>query len=165
MLGLRRAGSNKAISSIIVSLFLIIIAIMAILIVWAVTRNLVSKSPEFGCIDISNQLSIGKACYLNNEEVKVIITRGFDEMQIEKLRLSFLSSDSNNSIWEITGKKCLDIRVGGRYGGYCNIVSEGNTYSYVFNMSGLQNYEKVRLAAGIKDNLCFIEDKEIQGNC
>jgi hypothetical protein len=118
-----------------------------------------------GCFDLSTGMGIEKACYLNNEEIKIDVKRGFDGIQIESLRFSFLGASLNSSVWEITGKKCLDIRLGERYGNYCRIVPEGAVYSYVFNVTSLENENSVRLGAGIKESFCNLGEMPIAVSC
>jgi flagellin-like protein len=166
MLGLHRAESNKALSNVVASIILIVITILAVIIVWFFTKNIISKSPpELGCFDLSSGMGIEKACYLNNEEIKVDVKRGFDGIQIENLRFSFLGASLNSSVWEITGKKCLDIRLGERYGNYCYIVPEGAVYSYVFNVIGVENENSVKLGAGIEDGFCNLGERFVAVSC
>ena len=163
-----RAGLNKnkkGISNIIVTVLLITILMLGILIFWTAIRRIVSKSPEeLNCIDLISSLSLQDACYLNENEIKVTVKRGFDEENIERLRFVFGNFD--DSIWEITGKKCSDVRVNERrYGGYCDILKSGQGISYIFNMAGIDKKERVRLGAGSVDNLCEISEVEIEKSC
>ena len=137
MLAQSHVKSNKAVSNIVVAVILIVIAILAVSILWIPTRNLIKKSPpELDCFNLLNSISIKKTCYLNENEIQVEINRGFDKENIKNLKIYFEGEEIN--IWEITGKKCSDVRLKNKeYGGYCNILMEGETYSYIFNVLGI----------------------------
>lgn len=160
MLGLHHAGLNKGISNVIVTVIMIAIAITAVVIFWTATKKIIMTSPEFSCIDLISSFGIEDACYLSGYEIKVSIKRGFDNLNIGRMRFAF-----SDNIWEITGKKCSDVRSeDGNYGGYCELLRQGESKSYVFNISDLGKKEEVVVGVGSKE-LCDIGEMKIRQNC
>jgi len=144
-----KRNTKKAVSNIIVAVLLIVLVITLIAIFWASVIKIIRMSPlETEYIDLTNQISIEKACYLNENEIKIDIKRSFGEVDIEKLRVYFLGDSEN--IFEISGKKCSDIKINEKYGGYCEVLRAGESLSYIFNMTGLTKKQKVELEVFIK---------------
>ena len=131
----------------------------AVFTLWSVVNKVVLLSPEENCFDYIG-FSLENACYLTENEIKVTLKRSFDESDVRKL--GFLFSPSN-SFWEITGEKCLDVRLSknDNYGGYCDILTEGELLSYIFNFESGQ--DKVGLSVG--ETNCFIGETEIESEC
>jgi len=107
---------KKGAANILVVILLILIAMSGVFILWSVVNKVILLSPEENCFDYIG-FSLEGACYLSENEIKVTLKRGFDDEEIRKLSFMFFPS---NSFWEITGKKCLDVRLANndKYGGY-----------------------------------------------
>ena len=156
--------SKKGISEILALISLITISLFTIIIIWNLNKDLIAKSPiEFSCFNLMNSVSMNNVCYLNNDEIKIEIKRNFDNVKIKKMRISF---DPSSSLWEISGKKCSDIRMQEKkYGNYCNILSPGKEIYYVINTIGLEKQKKAVLSIETENQICFIDDKDIKINC
>ena len=151
--------SRKGAANVLVVILLILIVMGSVFILWKVVNKVVLLSPGENCFNYIG-FSLEDACYLSENEIKVILKRGFDEEDISKLSFSFFPS---NSLLEITGEKCLDVRLSknDRYGGYCDILDGGESLSYVFNLEPGQ--ERVSFSVG--DGNCFIGERDIRGGC
>ena len=127
-------------------------------------KELILKAPiEASCLEFSRSFSIEKACYLNDDEIELNVKREFDNVEVKSLLISFEQSES---LWEISGKKCSDIRLKGKnYGNYCDIVDEGGSLSYVFNVSEMEREEKVKLAVESASKLCVVEEASVRESC
>ncbi|MEK6872744.1 MAG: hypothetical protein AABW90_01895 [Nanoarchaeota archaeon] len=156
--------SKKGISEILALVSLIIITLFAIIIIWNLNKNLITKSPiELSCFNLMGSISMNNICYLNNDELKIEIKRNFDSAKIKKMRISV---DPSNSLWEISGKKCSDIKMQGKkYGNYCDVLSPGEEIYYIININGLEKQKKAVLSIETENQICFISDKEIKINC
>ena len=158
--------NRKGISSVLTTILMVLMVVLAVTIFWTATKRIVQESPneKIDCVTLYNEIKINKACYLNDNEIKVIVKRNFDNSNFEKMRFAFSGDDS--AIWEITGKKCSDVRVGvvGRYGGYCDIVEIGNTITYVFNVVGIGKIDNVKLGVG-NGNLCSVSENSVDDGC
>ena len=153
--------NKKAQAGIIISILLVVLSLSSIILVWNFTKPILESPEEVNCIYLINGLSINNACYLNENEVAITINKKTNE-PTNKLRFTFTGLDT--AIWEITGEKCLDAHLlDETYGHYCKLPSTGETFTYVFNVSGLEKKEKIILQVG--NNLCFIADKEIKESC
>ena len=158
----KRRKSKKAVSNVIVVIFLIVISVTAILVFWYSVREIIKKSPDTSCIDLISSFSIKKACYLNNEELLVQLNRGFDNSIISKMRFSFTGEES--SLFEIIGEKCSDVKTLENYGSYTEVLNPGETRDYVFNISSLDKKIQVRLAVG-NNELCSVYEGKIEDRC
>ena len=156
--------NKRAVSNLIATIFLILIVITMIIIFWGFIKEVVQKSPaeNIDCLSVINEIGIKKACYLNENEIEVRLKRGFDNYDIEKLKFSFSGEDS--AVWELTGKKCSDVRTGDKYGDYCEILNPGEEISYVFYAVDTARLNKIRLAVG-NGNLCSVSEKTVENNC
>ena len=157
--------NKKGISEIIIFIFLIILIITPILVLWAITKGIILKSPSpyYDCITDFSSFSIEKACYLNKDEIKITIKRGQDNVKVNKIKFEFSPS---NALWEISGEKCLDVRLEDKkYGGYCNIVDNLRSISYIFKIDNLEIQEKVLVVVEGNEIVCKIEEKKIKGVC
>jgi hypothetical protein len=164
MLEQNYAGSNKkAAANIIVVILLILIAITSLSILWKVVTKTVLLSPEDNCINYIG-ISLEDACYLSETELKVTLKRDFDKEEIKKIKFSFSPSDS---LWEINGEKCLDVRLNknNKYGGYCDLITAGEALSYVFNTEELE-LKQNQVIVSIENQIsCLIGEKEIKSEC
>jgi hypothetical protein len=147
-------------SSLVVTLIFMGLTIIAISILWAPIRDIITKSPiGEQCFLYSGASSIVEAKYLNNGEIQIGVKRETGERDFDTLRFTF--SPSGN-VWEISGKKCSDIRLKDNdYGRFYEVLSPGEKKDYVFDVSELPTQEKISLSV-TKDNInCFVEDREI----
>lgn len=164
MLARRIVGSNKGISNILVVVLLILIAIAAIGILWQYTREVIKKSPleKTICLE-TGSFSLERACYLNNEEIRVIIARDLDNLVVDKLDVSF---SPNQAEWEIKKKKCSDMRLEtGVYGEYCKVLDSGVRMGYVFNVSGIEKESSVGVLASIGEVDCELGRINVEASC
>ena len=152
-------SNKKGAANILAVILLILLAMSSIFILWRVVNKIVLLSPEDNCLNYID-ISIEEACYLNENEIKVKLKRGLNNKEIKKLRFSFSPS---NSLWEITGEKCLDVKLekNSKYGSYCSIPKPLESSSYIFNFEPDQN--KVAVSAG--EASCLIGEKEIKEKC
>jgi len=153
--------NKKAQVQIFVVIFLIVISLVAVILIFNLSYKIIKKSPQDFCPSFLNSVSIKKACYLNNEEVKIILKRNFN-YDFKKIRVLF---NPSNSIWEISGKKCKDVRLEEKnYGNFCSVILEGEEKSYVINTTDLGKQEKIVLFVG-DEKFCFVEEKIIEDRC
>jgi len=115
-----------------------------------------------GCSDIRDSFSVKSACNLNENEVKVNIIRGADNINIVRMKFEFQPSDS---LWKVDGTKCLDVRLDrNKYGDYCELIDEERENSYVLNLSlGLQKSVKVWIKD--KGRICRLGKVEVGEKC
>ena len=146
--------NRKAISDVVTTVMIIMISIVAIVIFWSFTSPLIKKSPVENSICLEHGVVLEKACYLNENEIKVIISRGFDQQNIQGLIVSFSPSPVK---FKIQDKKCADVRTeNGGYGSYCSVLGTGSTRSYVFNMQGVSKESSVGLIVDVNGIECVI---------
>lgn len=164
MLGQKNAElGKKALSNTVVNVLLIVAAMLAIMLVWYSVRQLTKNPGETPCFYFVNALKIEKACYLNENEVQIVLNRNFENLAIEKMEFSF---SPGNALWEIKNEKCSDARTSNNnYGGYCKILAPGATSSYIFNTSGLEKQQIIEFAILNSGNLCSIGNKIITSSC
>lgn len=154
------AESRKGISEIVVAMLLILIAITASLTIYSFTRNIIQSAPleKTICFDADRSFSLEQACYLNENEIKIVISRSLDNLAVDKLMISF---SPNRAVWEIKEKKCADIRLESQsYGEYCKVIEPGIRFSYVFNMAGVEKEATagvIAVASGVECELGRIE--------
>jgi len=130
----------KAQAGLIVVIMLILVAIAGVVIVSNLTLSIVKSPPTISCIYYAGS-SIDKACYLNKEEIKIIVNKDPNPDPIEKIGFIFTPS---NAKWELTGKRCTDAKIEGRdYNNYCRILLAGERMPYIFNTSDIETQEKV----------------------
>lgn len=152
---------RKGVSNIVISISLILIVTSISIILWSLTNNVINKSPlDESCLDFIG-ISIEEACYLNSDEIKIALEKRDSKVNIKKISFSFLPSDS---LWEITGKKCLDARLEDRkYGSYCDIID--HRARYVFDTSDLEVQNTIAVSVSGNYINCFIGEKEIKSTC
>jgi hypothetical protein len=155
---------KKAISNILVISIFLAMILTILLATWVLTKNIILKAPaELSCISYMNPLKIEKACYLDSNEVKLIIKRNLEDFELKKIKVLF---SPYGAIWEISGKKCSDIKLNDKeYGNYCEIVQPGNTISYIFNMAHLDKQNKVSLYLNIGNSVCVSDSRVISSGC
>jgi len=152
--------SNKGMSNLIVTLIFIGLTIIAIGILWSPVRDIITKSPiEKQCFFYSGASSIIEAKYLDNNEIQVGVRRKTGERDFDNLKFTFFPS---GSVWEISGKKCSDVRLkDSDYGRVCKVLSSGETKYYIFEVSELPIQQEISLSVTKDDLDCFVEDREI----
>ena len=162
MMKLVLVESRKSVSEVVVTTLLIFLAIVAVSLIWYYTRDIIKGAPfENSCIDASNSFSLKKACYLNQDEIKITIERGFDNFEVSNLILYF-----SNSVWEIKNKRCTDIRLDFKnYNSLCIVSETGSLSSYILNFSGLEKENSVGLSVKIKDIECSINRINVEEEC
>ena len=146
-------------SNIVVNIMLIVIAIALVVVLWAGTQKIIQTSPNIDCVFIKENIDIKESCY-NGDELKVKVVRDLEEFDLDKIRFYFSGEDT--SIWELTGKKCSDVRINDKeYGGYCELIEDAETKNYIFNLEGLEIKSEVRLEVDIQGQDCYIQTREI----
>jgi len=161
MLAPVRAESNKGLSSVVTAVLLILVVLAIVSIIYTSASRFIRTSPEM-CKDYVDAFKLENACYLNSGEVKVAITREYFSPDIKMIKLSLFPS---NAVWEITGKKCTDVRLEGKeYEGYCDIVGKGYTSYYILDMKNLDSEEQITLSVEDRE-LCVIGEKSIKSSC
>lgn len=180
--------SKKGLSNVVVSALLVSIAIAAAatigVFIFSIQQEIIF-SPEVSCSEFNSNpsLKIDKACYINSsekKEVMVRVSRSVDNFNFNALRFNFYSNSSGEDfIYEITGKKCSDVKTlnnqEGKYGEYCDILKRGHKKSYVFNFSDIDSsliLERVFLGVYLsssnsknKDNVCSVESLDVEEEC
>ncbi len=158
------AESNKTKSqaSLIAVVILIVIVIAGVGVLSTIVIKVSKSPPTNSCIYYMGS-SIEKACYLNEEEIKIIVNNDVKSKPMEKIGFAFTPS---NSKWELTGKKCTDTRIEGNdYNNYCRILSPGEKIPYILNTSGIEKQESVTVYFSANNTLCEIGTKKIEINC
>ncbi|MFA4953274.1 MAG: hypothetical protein WC584_03555 [Candidatus Pacearchaeota archaeon] len=113
--------NNRALSTIIASLILILLSLTAVSIIWITIKGLtnsVALSPELNCFDIKIQppITINSVCYNSeNKQIEIELKRDFNELQINSISIF---SDSNSE-WQCSST-C----------GNCIIPNSGETKTY-----------------------------------
>lgn len=159
------SSNKKGLSNVVATVFLILIAILAVLLVWKFAFPLIQKSPleQVNCLDVYNTFSLQNACYLSENEVKLVVSRSFDNLDVNKLVISF---SPNEARWQIGNEKCSDIRLeSGEYGNYCSVVDTGSKRSYVINMANVEKEDSVGVSVFVGNEECAIGKINISPSC
>lgn len=164
--------NKKAMSTIIVVLIFIVLALAAFAIISYSVKKIAGE--EFGdkvsCFDsfaISQSFFIKQACYLNDNEIAINVERRNDELNVSALKFAFQGEETTK--WMIQEKKCLDVRtINTSYGGYCSVLSPNMERTYVFNVSDLDTKNEVKLVIrqeGDKTLSCLVDSRKIEDRC
>lgn len=142
-------------SAVIASIVLILIVLSSIIILYNLTKT-INKSPQ-SCFYFN--LGSIKTCYLNDNQLKLTLNYNIQFPNINKIKISFSPS---GSLWEITGKKCSDIKLeNNSYGNYCQIPLPGESKTYILNLTNLSKQDKIFLDVYINDSLCNLAQSQI----
>ena len=140
--------SKKAISQVIATVLMILLALIAVGTIWITTKNVVDKvqySPEIQCMEMTKNptIRILKSCYnQETEDVEVTLKRAINDFEINKLNFVI---DSQKFC---CGKPdCTD----------CEILNPTQTKKYLFDFSEQPIPKKISLSI----DECFISQKEI----
>ena len=141
--------SKKAMSTVVATLLMVLLAIISITIVYFTIHGVINKakySPQVSCAELQletpfNIISACKNKETNNVEVK--LRRGYSKTEIETIGF-IIHSAADSSEYSCGGFGCG-----------CTIPGEGNIKTYLFNE---QNPEKIILKA----NNCILEEKQIR---
>jgi hypothetical protein len=155
---------KKSQAGIIVLVVLIIVIFAGAIIVWNIVHGIIRKSPpEADCLSFLDLGSIENACYLDNNQLKLILKTNFNDIEIKKISIYFSPS---NSYWEITGKNCSDVKMGNNpYGYECQLPLLGETKNYILNMTNLSIQDQVNIYFGINNSLCKFYSAQIINSC
>ena len=141
--------TKKALSTVVATLLMTLLAIIAITIVYFTIQSVINKakySPQVSCaeLQLETPLNIISACYnTETNNIEVNIRRGYSKTEIETIGF-IIHTAANYSEYSCGGFGCG-----------CTIPSEGNMKKYFFNE---QNPEKIILKA----NNCILEEKQIK---
>lgn len=149
--------NKKAISQVIITVFLIMISVTAITILGILVNKTIKNaqfSPQVSCLEMQTSLQpvikIEKVCYNNNSnDAEITIRRNVDDkMQINSLIFILDSNLGRNSF--SCGNSC----------GNCQILNLGSKKTYYLN--NLKNNQEQKLTkVTIKVDNCIIETKSI----
>ena len=147
-----KIGNKKAVSEVIATLLLVLLAITAVSVLGffikaQLNKQVVSMSPQLECIEMqANQMiKIENACYNETKkEVKLTLKRAIDNFNIQELDF-FAVSEGNKERFRCS--RC----------GNCRILKAGEIKNYYFDV---EKAEKISITA----NKCEIEEKKI-GEC
>lgn len=140
--------NKKAISSIIATLIIILVSLVAVSMLWITFNNFANEikmSPEINCFDIKIQppITINSVCYNSeNKQIEVELKRNFNEIQINSLKL----------ITETREWQCSSAC------GNCIILNSGETKKYFLD----EQTQPKEITLQIED--CIIETKNV-GSC
>ena len=140
--------NKKALSTIVASLILILLSLVAVSILWTTFNNLANRiqmSPEINCFDIKIQppIKINSVCYSEEKkQIDVELKRNLEELQINSLGLITETGE-----WECSST-C----------GNCLILNTGETKTYFID--GETKPKEIVL----KIDECIIETESI-GDC
>lgn len=147
--------NKKALSTIIATMMIILLSLVAISTIWITISSLINTvqySPEFSCQDFTIQppIRINKACFnLTTEDAEITLKRNIDNFEIQKL-IFIMQSSTQSSEWCCGLPNCPQ----------CQVLKPGTTQNYLFDFTEQNIPNKVALKIGE----CFIEEKEI-GEC
>lgn len=141
--------NKRALSTVVATLLMTLLAIIAITIVYFTIQGVINKakySPQVSCaeLQLETPFNIISACYntkTNNVEVK--IRRSYSKTEIETIGF-MIPTTADYSEYSCGGFGCG-----------CTIPDEGNMKTYFFNE---QDVEKIILKA----NNCILEEKQIR---
>ncbi len=157
--------SKRALSGVVATVILTALALTSISIIYIYIERTISLSnQEVFCNNqkINENIRILRACYLSDNELLVIVKK---TSQDTKLMRFIFSNKTNEAIFEMKNKKCLDIREkNSEYGKEC-IINFNGIKKYVFNIE--KGYTKVNLEEEFENNEkpCFMSSKNIEKTC
>lgn len=164
---IKKIFGTKADSNLIAILIFVLLSISAIAIFWAVISNKINLSPQISCSDfeLKKSLKINKACYLNENEILISLERKLDSDTITSLEFDF---DNFGFLLKDKSFGCSDIReLNSEYGRACEIVLQGMSKDYVFNVAEEGNSKNIFVGVYLGENnqICSGAQKEIEMNC
>jgi hypothetical protein len=142
--------NKRALSGVIASVLIILVAMAAIVVLGFAIKSLVQApalSPKLNCLELqtSPPLEISKACYNSQtKEVQITVKRNTKDISISQLEF-LIGSEAQNEKWAC-GLSC---------GGNCVILSKGQTKTYFFSPPEVPTESKVSISN------CLIETKPI----
>lgn len=165
--------TKKALSEIVANLLIVLIVVSAIGVLWVVFKNSSTNlSPELECsgFSLSNDVSVVKACYLDNRysEMAVTIKRNPDNYNLSGFMIGFSNVSGGNVKFALRKKQCADIRLLSQdYGRDCDIINAGETKDYVFNLTGEGRMDSLNYGfyLGLNKNFCPIDKFPVSGLC
>jgi len=158
---------KNAESNLVAIVTLIFLAIVSIGIFWTFVSNEINLSPKISCSDfeLSNNIKILNACYLNENEILVSVERGLEGYEISSLQFNF---DGFKFLLKDKSFGCSDVReLNSDYGRACEVISAGMKKDYVFNVAGEDISKNIFVGVYLKDSddMCGDFQKEISANC
>ena len=131
---------KKALSTIVATLLVLLLCIIAIAIIYFTIQNLINKtrySPQFTCSEIK----------LENP-IEITVTNSFSRINVEKIGFLIKSSTDYSEY------ACGEIGCG------CIVPEKGNTKTYFFEFSPEQIIQQEKLV--LKVNNCILTEKQIK---
>jgi len=145
---------KKALSTIVATLLVLLLCIIAIAIIYFTIQNLINKtrySPQFTCseIKLENPIEIISSCYnLETNNIEITVTNSFSRINVEKIGFLIKSSTDYSEY------ACGEIGCG------CIVPEKGNTKTYFFEFSPEQIIQQEKLV--LKVNNCILTEKQIK---
>ncbi len=148
--------NKKALSGIVVTLLIILLAIVSISIlsinVNKFIKSSVNLSPRISCLEMqsSNAIKIESSC-LNSEtnEIELTLKRSVSDFEISRLDFT-LSSNTESSSWCCGSPDCP----------YCSVLKDGESKKYLFFL----DEEESPNSAIVSIDACEL-DKKIISQC
>ncbi len=144
--------NKKGISTVVASVLLIMVSIVALTLVWTAIRPMIatSLSPQISCIELQSEsaIKINSACYNNNtKELELLIERS-QKSELSEIKFT-ISSDNNyrDFICSSNSEICAN----------CQLPEKGETKKYFF----LSNSQTPPSRITIKSDSCILDTKEI----
>jgi hypothetical protein len=147
--------NKKALSNIVISILLVLLAIIAVSFV-ALTLNKLIKpnlSPELSCLDlqIGQSIIIQKACYNSTtSDVEVTLRRSIDT-EIDSLDFT-INMQGESSSWSCSSF-CSD----------CSILGKGEIKTYYFHVENFNNNEENTIK--VLTGSCLLDSRNIKKEC
>src|SRR3989344_1590316 len=113
--------NNKALSSVISAVIMILISLTAIVLLSSYVIKTVSLSPQASCteIQISEPLQVVKACYnANSKDVELTLSRKLNDIELSSISFK-ISAPEGESEW-LCSSLCGD----------CDLLDAGETKKY-----------------------------------
>jgi len=91
---------KKGVSTVVVSILLVLVAIMAVVIIWQILKPAIKKSTEQTDIALFTvNLKIIKAEILDDVQMKIIIKRGVGKGNLSKIRVILFNNNQDSQIY------------------------------------------------------------------
>ena len=149
------AVNNKALSEVIAVAFMILLAILSIVIVWASVRPIITNlAPEVNCAEtrIKMPIEIINACY--NTETR--------DVEVKLMRKISDSTNIKTIEFTLSGKEDINYRCGQNCDS-ATILKPGQTKTYYFATNDEKAKTTTSVVFGIND--CILESKKLKEDC
>ncbi len=162
--------NKRGLSMVVTVVILILLALVAVGLVWSIVKNLINKKiEEMECIDTLNKLSLNNryTCY-NSTSKELRFSVEIGNIEITEFLVGLSNEGGSESIKVVDGTSYTNIReFNGNYNENINVPGKNEGKTYVLDMSGsLENPDSIKIAPILNKKQCEISDELINiDNC